>query len=229
MRYRTKPSFTVEVKRNNKRLPLTVTTADSDPRARHRVADQLLFGSLPTQTPTPEPQRPAAAEAVTSEPNAEVGRAQRLTGRILPDLLGETRAELRLHQKLEERAARLQAQRGARKARPSFGSTRADTQAGGEPDAGRETVLDPTSAAEPLSLEEPVLAAMEAVEPAAVEPVTTVSLSLPDGSPQRTGSLRRCRGRGAYQAGRRGSKRQGASVPLRVGEKWKRRLPRVCW
>ena len=87
MPYRARPAFTVEVKRNNKRLPLTVTTADSDLSERHRMADQLLFGGLPTQPFTPEPQRPAAAEAVTSKPNAEVGRAQRLTGRILPDLL----------------------------------------------------------------------------------------------------------------------------------------------
>jgi len=229
VRYRARPSFTVEVKRNNKRLPLTVTTADSDPSERRRVADQLLFGGLPTRPPGPEPQRPVAAEAVTSKPHAEVGHAQRLMGRILPDLLGETRAELRLHQELEEKAARLRAQRDARKASPSFGPTRANTQAGDEADAGRETVLDATSAAEPLSLEEPVLAAMEVVEPAAVEPVTAVSLIRPDDSPQRTGSPRGRRGRRAYQAGCRGSEPHGASTLLRAGEKWKRRLPRVCW
>ena len=229
MRYRARPSFTVEVKRNNKRLPLTVTTADSDPSERRRVADQLLFGGLPTRPPGPEPQRPVAAAAVTSKPNAEVGRAQRLMGRILPDLLGETRAELRLHQELEEKAARLRAQRDGRKASPSFGPTRANTQAGDEADAGRETVLDATSAAKPLRLEEPVLAAMEVVEPAAVEPVTAVSLSSPDRSFGQTSKSRGRRERKGFQAGRHGADRQGTSAVLRAGEKWKRRLPRVCW
>ena len=45
MPYRARPSFTVEVKRNNKRVPLTVATADSSLRERHRLADQLLFGA----------------------------------------------------------------------------------------------------------------------------------------------------------------------------------------
>jgi hypothetical protein len=226
--YRARPSFTVEVKRNNKRLPPTVTTADSDPREQHRAADQLLFGNRSTQTLTPEPQRPAA-EAVTSKPSIEIGRVQRPMGRILPDLLGETRAELQRHQELEEHAARLRARRPARAVRPSFGSTRTTTQATDEPNAGRETVLTPTSTTQPLKLEEPVLAVPEVIESSAVEPVSTVSLSLPDRVPERTGRLRERRGRRACQTRRRGSERHEASVPLRAGEKWKRRLPRVCW
>ena len=47
MHYRARPSFTVEVKRNNKRVPLTITAADSSPSERHRLADQLLFGGAP--------------------------------------------------------------------------------------------------------------------------------------------------------------------------------------
>jgi hypothetical protein len=105
VRHRARPSFTVEVKRNNKRVPLTVTTADSSPSERHRLADQLLFGGRsPAASPAarpddgglstwdldPEPQRPAA-EAVTSEIHAEIGHAQRLAGRILPDLRGDPR------------------------------------------------------------------------------------------------------------------------------------------
>ena len=101
MRYRAKPSFTVEVKRNNKRLPLTVTTGDSASYERYRRADQLLFGGsspavrsaarlddggLSTRT-TDAARQPPAAEAVRSEPQAEATVAQRLTGRILPDLL----------------------------------------------------------------------------------------------------------------------------------------------
>jgi hypothetical protein len=227
--YRARPSFTVEVKRNNKRLPLTVTTADSDPREQHRAADQLLFGNRSTQTFTPEPQRLTAAEVVTPKPTIEIGRVQRPMGRILPDLLGETRAELQRHQELEEHAARLRAQRRARVVRPSFASTRTPTQATDEPNAGRETVLTPISTTQPLKLEEPVLAVLEVIESSAVEPVSPVSLSLVDSLPERTGRLRERRGRRAYQTRRRGSERHKASVPLRAGEKWKRRLPRVCW
>jgi hypothetical protein len=154
---------------------------------------------------------------------------QRLTGRILPDLLGETRAEVRLRQDLEERAARLRARRGVRKTNPSFGLTWADPQARDELDAERKTVPAAIPAAEPLSLEEPVLATVEGVALAVVEPVEKPSLSPPDSSPERTGSQRGRRGRRGFQAGRRGAERQGASAGLRAGEKWKRRLPRVCW
>ena len=243
MRYRARPSFTVEVKRNNKRLPLTVTEGDSAPRERYRRADQLLFGgSSPTvnsaarlddgglSTRTIDSARqPPAAEAVRSEPQAEAAVAQRLTGRILPDLFGETRADARLRQELEERAARLRAQRGARKTSLSLEPTRADTQTGDEPDAGRTTDLASIPAAEPLSLDEPVLAAREVGGSAAVEPVIALILSPLDGPPERTGSPRGGRARGAFRAGGRGGERQRASTGLRAGEKWKRRLPRVCW
>jgi hypothetical protein len=150
VRHRARPSFTVEVKRNDKRVPLTGITADTSPNEQHRLADQLLFGGrstpassaarsgdggLSTRNSDPEPQRPPA-EAAPSEPNAEVGRAQRLTGRILPDLVGETRAEVQVRQGLEEQAACLRSRRGARKTSPRFRSTPADTQVGDEANAG---------------------------------------------------------------------------------------------
>src|SRR5436309_1504753 len=99
------------------------------------MADQLLFGGrspaarpatrprdggLSTRNPDPEPRRPVA-EMITSETHVEAGHAQRLTGRILPDLFGETRAEVQLHQEAEEQAARLRSRRSARKTSPSFG------------------------------------------------------------------------------------------------------------
>ena len=141
MRYRARPSFTVEVKRNNKRLPLTVTTGDSASCERYRRVDQLLFGGssppvssaarlddggVSTRT-TDSALQPPAAEAVRSEPQAEAAVAQRLTGPILPDLFGETRADARLRQELEERAARLasgsdHARAGRARAAPRLGS-----------------------------------------------------------------------------------------------------------
>jgi hypothetical protein len=241
VRHRAKPSFTVEVKRNNKRVPLTAAPAGSLLSERHRQADQLLFGDLSglvdpagrprggrltTRHADAEPQ-PPAVEAVTSEVCTEAGRA-RPTGRILPDLLEQSRAEARLRQELEERKVRLRAQRRA--SRPSSVSRpkRASAQASAEAHAGPKAILDPTPTAE-VSLKEPVLAAVEVAAPAAVEPITASGLRRPHGSQQRTETARGNSMRRAKQAGGHRSERREASVPLRAGEKWKRRLPRVCW
>jgi hypothetical protein len=242
VRYRAKP-FTVEVKRNNKRVPLTIAPAGSLLSERHRQADQLLFGDLSglaepagrpkggggrltTHKPDPKRQLPAA-KPVTSEVCTEAGRA-RPTGRILPDLLEQSRAEMRLLQALEERGARLRAQKRA--SRPSSGSRpkRASAQASAEAHAGPKAILDPTPTAE-VSLKEPLLAAVEVAAPAAVEPITASSVRRPHGSQQRTETARGNSMRRANQAGGHRSERREASVPLRAGEKWKRRLPRVCW
>jgi hypothetical protein len=223
--YRARPSFTVEVKRNNKRVPLTIATADSSLGERHRLADQLLFGpgggGSTIRAPELTPDRPAA-ETVPPKAPAEAGE-----GRVLPDLLGETRAEERLRQELEERAARLRAARGARKTVPSVEPIGANTLMRDEPDPAREAVLDLTPAAEPLSVEEPVLTVEEVVAPAAVPPVLSLSVSPLDRSPGRS-RLRGWRRKADQAVGRR-AERQGAFMRLRAGERWKRRLPRVCW
>jgi hypothetical protein len=223
--YRARPSFTVEVKRNNKRVPLTLATADSSLGERHRLADQLLFGpgggGSTIRAPELTPDRPAA-EAVPPKAPAEAGE-----GRVLPDLLGETRAEERLRQELEERAARLRAARGARKTVPSVEPIGANTLMRDERDPAREAVLDLTPAAEPLSVEEPVLTVEEVVAPAAVPPVLSLSVSPLDRSPGRS-RLRGWRRKADQAVGRR-AERQGAFMRLRAGERWKRRLPQVCW
>jgi len=240
--YRARPSFTVEVKRNNKRVPLTAARADSSLSERHRLADQLLFGtpSVPVNPPTrpggdepvirvpePTPGRPAA-EAVTPKAPVEVGPVQGRAGRILPDLLGETRAEERLRQDVEEKAAHLRAARGARKTRPSVEPIGANTRVGDELDAAREAILEPTPPAEPLSLKAPVLPVEDVVAPAALQPALLLSISPLDQSPGRTGRLRECRSKPDQAVGRR-AERQEAATRLRAGERWKRRLPQVCW
>ena len=103
----------------------------------------------------------------------------------------------------------------------------ADTPVGNEPDPEHEVVLDLTPAAEPLSLDEPVLPVEEVGAPAAMQPIPSLSVSPLDRSPGRS-RLRGCRKK-ADQAVSRRAERQGASTRLRAGEKWKRRLPRVCW
>jgi hypothetical protein len=144
--------------------------------------------------------------------------------------LGETRAEVRLRQDLEEETARLWSRRAARKTSPSFEPARTEPQTADEPDLMTKSALELTPVAEPLILEGPVLAEREVVEPAAVvEPVTIVSLSPSDRSLGQTGTPRGPRERKGFQAGRHGAERQGTSAVLRAGEKWKRRLPRVCW
>jgi hypothetical protein len=241
VRHRAKPSFTVEVKRNNKWAPLTVAPAGSLLSERHRQADQLLFGDLSgLAEPAGRPKggrlstrhadaeaQPPAAEAVTSETHAEAGRA-RPTGRILPDLLEQSRAETRLRQELEEREVRVRAQQGARP--PSSGSTskRAKVQAGVEAHAGRKAALDPTPTAE-VSLKDPILATKEVAAPAAVGPITASTPTPPSSPRQPIGTARGTSRRQTNQAGGHRSEGRGASVLLRAGEKWKRRLPRVCW
>jgi len=243
VRYRAKP-FTVEVRRNNKRMPFTVIPAASFLSERHRQADQLLFGALSSLA---EPVGPAglttggslstekadlkpqarAAEAVTSEIHVKAGRV-RPTGRVLPDLLEQSRAEMRLRQELEEREVRLRAQRRA--SRPSLGSRpkRAKAQTSTEALAGRKAVLDPTLTTQ-VSLKQPVLAVNEVGTTATVEPVAASSPRPLHDPRQPIGIPRRNTRRGAVQAGAHRSERQEASVPLRAGERWKRRLPRVCW
>src|SRR5829696_6317273 len=142
-------------------MPFTVIPAASFLSERHRQADQLLFGALSSLA---EPVGPAglttggslstekadlksqarAAEAVTSEIHVKAIRV-RPTGRILPDLLEQSRAEMRLRQELDEREA-LRAQKPV--SRPSFGSRPkwAKVQADIEAHAERKPVLDPIPA-----------------------------------------------------------------------------------
>ena len=244
MRYRAKP-FAVEVKRSNKRVPLTATTVDSIQGDRYRQADRLLFGglsslaepvgpagltrggSLSTEKADLKPQA-RAAEAVTSEIDVKAGRV-RPTGRVLPDLLEQSRAEMRLRHELEEREIRLRAQKRA--SRPSSISKpkRAKVQASAEAHAGRKAILEPIPAVETASLKQPVLAMHEVGTTATVEPVAASSPRPLHDPRQRIGTVRGNTRRSAVQAGGHRSERRDASMLLRAGEKWKRRLPRVCW
>ena len=88
--------------------------------------------------------------------------------------------------------------------------------------------FDLTPAAEPLSLEAPVLAVEEVIASAAVQPVPSLSVSPLYRSRERTGRLRECRSKPDQTVGRR-AERQEAATRLRAGERWKRRLPQVCW
>ena len=87
MRYRARPSFTVEVKRNNKRLPLTVTTGDSTSYERYRRADQLLFGGRPPTVSSAARfdgggLSARTADAARQPPAAEVVRSERFDATV---------------------------------------------------------------------------------------------------------------------------------------------------
>ena len=241
MRYRAKP-FRVEVKRSNKRMCLTSTTADSMQVDRYRQAEQLLFGrlsrraepdglarggSFSTDKADLKSQAPAV-NAVMPEIDVKAGRV-RPTGRILPDLLEQSRAEARLRQELEEREVQVPSPRGARP--PSSGPRpkRAKAQTSAEGHAERKAILEPTPTAEIVNVKEPVLALVGDTAPAAVKPVIASSPCPPGRSRQRAGTARVNTTRGANQALGQRAERREPSVLLRAGEKWKRRLPRVCW
>jgi hypothetical protein len=244
VRHRAKP-FAVEVKRSNKRVPFTAAAAASFPSERHWQADRLLFagpssrveptgpaglarvGDLSTDKAVVKPQAPAV-EAGMPEIDVKAGRV-RPTGRILPDLLEQSRAEARLRQELEEREVQVPSPRGARP--PSSGPRpkRAKVQTSAEGHAERKAILEPTPTAEIVNVKEPVLALVGDTAPAAVKPVIASSPCPPGRSRQRAGTARVNTTRGANQALGQRAERREPSVLLRAGEKWKRRLPRVCW
>ena len=218
--------------------------AATSPNERQRQADQLLFGGLSslaepvgpgglargegfsTDKADVKPQAPAA-EAVTSRIHVKADRV-RPTGRVLPDLLEQSRARMRLRQESEEREVRLRAQRSA--SRPNSGSRpkRASARTSAGPHAAPKVILDSTPTPE-VSLKEPVMAAAKVGAPAAVELVTASSPSSPSSPRQRTGPARGNTRRPESQTVGRRSERQEACMLLRAGDKWKRRLPRVCW
>jgi len=194
--------------------------------SRLEPAGRLREGRLSADKADVKPQS-TAVEAVTSEIHVKAGRL-RPTGRILPDLLQQSGAETRLRQELEEREVRLRAQKSASEPSSISKPKRAKVEANVEVHAARTAVLEPTPTAK-VSLKEPVLTAMEIVASAAVEPITALRPTPPSSPRQRTGTARGTSRRPTNQAGVHRSERQEAFVLLRTGEKWKRRLPRVCW
>ncbi|MDQ4059769.1 MAG: hypothetical protein M3145_01490 [Pseudomonadota bacterium] len=154
-------------------------------------------------TEAPKPDMQANAEAAAEPP----------TVRILPDLQWEDPVEARLRQEAEERAARRHGPRGPRKkAEPK--ATRTEPRPAAEQGPARKTARKrKLPFVWPDEFEaEPVPAAVAHPAPAVAQPVGTPKL-----------------GRPATQLSNRKARQRRAAVSLRAGERWKRRLPQVCW
>jgi hypothetical protein len=210
------PIFKVEVKRSNGPRRNWVQVAE-DRAAKHSLSNlrQVASGSLAPTNPAP------AAPPAEVEPVAQVQSA-----RVLPDLLSVQDLENRTREQFQRKAAERQkpARSPVEKARLPVASTR--VMAGSE--VQQQVAEKPTlKAGSGGSFSIPELVANEELE---------VQLSIADPDTQsdhpiasrKSGSVVRTRG-APSDADLRSAKRRGQKVVLKAGERWKRRLPRVCW
>ncbi|HEX2137540.1 MAG TPA: hypothetical protein VHG30_16855 [Microvirga sp.] len=214
-------SFTFEIKRANRRTSEILTLSKTSSRASSSLAEQV-FGSSPARPAQPpalageDRARPnpsllgsgAREAAVRAEPSADSSPR-----RVLPDLLSArpNPVEERLRQEAEERSAR---QRLARAKRQQFARQEPfEPEAVPAPDnpSNRHdsvsAVAGPAATGAPLSI-----VADESSSPAA-----------PRGRAEAKGSVN-------LRAKCRRAHKLALPLPrLAAGERWKRRLPWMCW
>ena len=208
-------SFTLEVKRANRRTPEVLTISETSAPAATPLADQV-FGRSPGRS---RPQKFDYSDASVSDrrkpvlgtgsPEAIEPPAKASPRRVLPDLLtaGVDPGKERLHQEANERSTRHSTSRMSRTKKE--GAHRAATARGAE--VGPDPVkIAAVAVTQPLS--ETVIPPHDSVE--TVEQVSTS----------------RKRKRHALLAVHKSDKRGGRPMPpLPVGQRWKRRLPKACW
>jgi hypothetical protein len=210
-RQRARSSFTVEIKRSNRRTteisklgpppsPASSSLADQVFRTRPTVpARQDNQGGIPAAVAAPAPESAVRAETIPETPHAQ---------RVLPDLLSTPAdpVEERVTREAQERAARRVVRRNARTQQTS-----------------REPALPP----EPLS---------HPAETASANAFdATKAIKRGRGRPTRAATIEQA---GAPEAGTRKplkaaamrAERLGRPLPrLPAGQRWKRRLPKACW
>ncbi|GJD48493.1 hypothetical protein OPKNFCMD_1214 [Methylobacterium crusticola] len=210
-RHRARPSFTVEIKRNRS-TPLTPLADSEDPSReppRRPAARGLWEGTglfeeaaAATQSGRFDPPAPAAAPEPAPAPRAAAAAAP--AKRILPSLIAppEPPAPEPVEPEPDLRPA----------PRRRSGAEASERRAArGRPAAARPAFVWP----EDWPDEVPVAA------PAPATPVAAPA-SAPPPPPEASDPLEAADARGR-------PKRRLADADLRVGQRWKRRLPRVCW
>jgi hypothetical protein len=148
------------------------------------------------------------------------------TGRILPDILGAQLAEERIRQENGEQAAKHHVRRSTAKADNRPQRPRAETQPHTEDANSHEIALEGQTS--------PVMLAAETEQPLpdmkwAEEGrhlASTIAMGDTAVSMHARGRAKDKRGLSPVQCR---AKRRGMPIPLRRGERWKRRLPEVCW
>jgi hypothetical protein len=208
-------SFTLEVKRANRRTPEVLTISETSAPAATPLADQV-FGksserSRPQKSdrsdaPIPARRKPMLGTVLPEPTEPPVKASPR---RVLPDLLtaGVDPGKERLHQEANERSTRHST---SRMSRTKNEATRPAATARGAEVGPDPVKIAAVAVTQPLS--ETVIPPHDSVE--IVEQVSTS----------------RKRKRHALLAVHKSDKRGGRPVPpLPVGQRWKRRLPKACW
>jgi hypothetical protein len=206
-RQRARSSFTLEIRRSNRRSPEVISFHETSPTARQSLADQV-FGKSSTTSDAPAGEVNGGAlqpMVVRADGPGETLSEAPPVRRILPDLLSIP------VDPVEERAAREAVERAARRnAQLPVRARKADKQASLVRDA------------------EPAPAAVAAVEdlPKVSGLVRSTTTTAPAGE-----VAKRCDPeRKPLKARAMRAERNGGVLPrLPAGQRWKRRLPKACW
>ena len=205
-----KSSFTVEIKRANKRpVESSKATAGRGNELVDRVFGSLLGSAESFRAPEPLAATPSQAQRPQPAPQNEPGSGapdRPLTQparRVLPDLRAPDVNPIaeRMRQQAEQRTARRRAALESRRSAAKSENQRA------------ESGVTPMAA-------EPVIA------PVCERPVASVQQLTPEADGAMSSEKRNRRGRPAIL---KKSRRSGQRDRLPAGERWKRRLPRACW
>jgi hypothetical protein len=227
-RQRAKSSFTVEIKRAGRRSAAahgaTKAILGLDLLEHTFGAPSRAGAPLPRATELEDAPHSRASDALYRGPKPvhddAKARSEPHARRILPDLLARAADPLqeRMEREAEERAAR-------RRARADSSRRDAEAVPDGKPE-GEITRTVSAAAAEPVAeITRTVLAApAEPVLPSSPEQPISSAADEADESQGAASSERQSPGRSARRA-----QRAGRADGLRRGERWKRRLPDVCW
>jgi hypothetical protein len=208
VRHRAKPSFTVEIKRAAKRVPMSEGGGHRSQPPRRPLFPELV---LPPADSEPVPlTRPSAEPVVTVAPQP--------VRRVLPDLSISSVPAANVPDENAELEPRNRAPRGRRKAAR-------DVHAAPVVSIDRAQRKKPERVAvESDAVSKPQPVSEQDARPAAVVPAATTLVQ----PAEPTGSKRGKR-HGLSQIALRKAKRQGLPAPaLGPGERWKRRLPLAC-
>jgi hypothetical protein len=229
----TRPAFTVEVKRRRSKSPHPFTTSDGHPRESLRREGLLAafsressaqssvdWGDLIKSSPLQE-SKLSMPETPATEPAAKIR-----TGRVLPDVLGGQLPAVGIEPQAgepvrQDRAMRRKANRDAGPRQPRAETCQAVKHISS---TGRILVGEisrPPSAAVRNQPQSPARPAERGV--IAPDMMPTGDRIQGVVHPRQRTKDNRVRG------AQRRAKCHGLPVPLRRGERWKRRLPKVCW
>jgi len=226
-RQRARSSFTLEIKRSNRRTTEIATPGTTASVVSSSLADQVFgaFSAKPAtrQSSDAEPRAPETTPALAGENRSGPAPVAPHVPRVLPDLLSIPLdpVQERVVREAEEQAARRAAARNTR-ARP----------ADRHPAVAREPApkpahIAPAAASATTGTPEPASVKPSSTKPVRVKPASATSNKTAPAEyagVSGTDKLKPLK-RAAMRA-----ERLGLPLPrLPAGQRWKRRLPKACW